>query len=121
MNYSNPVRQSLFTFQDCVENKPKAEAAAEALRKIYPGVVSTGVRILVPMPGHPVSPATLNQVTDDFRSLEKCVEDCDVMFLLMDTREARWLPTVMGAAQNKVIIRYLTFISHSDPELPSDY
>lgn len=42
MSYSNPVRQSLFQFEDCVKGgKPKAEAAAEAMKKIFPGVVRT--------------------------------------------------------------------------------
>ena len=35
--FSNPVRQSLFEFQDCLEGgKPKAAAAAEAVRRIFP-------------------------------------------------------------------------------------
>lgn len=42
VSYSNPVRQSLFVFEDCMQGgKPKAEAAAESLRKIFPGVVCT--------------------------------------------------------------------------------
>lgn len=41
VSYSNPVRQSLFTFEDCLDGgKPKAEAAANALKRIFPGVVS---------------------------------------------------------------------------------
>ena len=41
MSYSNPARQSLFQFDDCFNGgKPKAEAAAEQLKKIFPGVVS---------------------------------------------------------------------------------
>lgn len=37
--YSNPVRQWLFELQDCVGGgKPKAQAAAEALRRIFPSV-----------------------------------------------------------------------------------
>ena len=40
MSYSNPARQSLFQFDDCCNGgKPKAEAAAEQLKKIFPGVV----------------------------------------------------------------------------------
>jgi ubiquitin-like modifier-activating enzyme ATG7 len=39
ISYSNPVRQTLYTFQDSVENKPKAQTAADALKSIYPGMV----------------------------------------------------------------------------------
>ena len=40
MSYSNPVRQSLFTFHDCANGgKHKAVAAVEAMKLIFPGVV----------------------------------------------------------------------------------
>lgn len=39
VSFSNPVRQSLFVYEDCVKNKSKAEAAAERLKNIFPGVV----------------------------------------------------------------------------------
>ena len=40
VSYSNPVRQSLFVFEDSHKGgRWKCEAAAEALRKIFPGVV----------------------------------------------------------------------------------
>ena len=40
VSYSNPVRQSLFTFKDCANGgRPKALAAVETLKLIYPGVV----------------------------------------------------------------------------------
>jgi len=42
ISYSNPVRQTLFEFEDCKgSGQPKAETAAKALHKIFPGVVST--------------------------------------------------------------------------------
>lgn len=34
--------------------------------------------------------------------LDKLVDEHDVVYLLMDSRESRWLPTVMGAAKDKV-------------------
>ena len=44
VSYSNPVRQSLFTFEDSMNGgKPKAEAAAASLKLIFPGVVSYNV------------------------------------------------------------------------------
>lgn len=40
VSYSNPVRQSLFQFEQCLNGgQLKAESAAEALRKIFPGMV----------------------------------------------------------------------------------
>ncbi len=42
ISYSNPVRQPLYEFEDCLEGgKSKAMAAVERLTKIFPGVVST--------------------------------------------------------------------------------
>lgn len=41
VSFSNPVRQPLFDFEDSLNGgKPKAEAAAAALKRVYPGVVS---------------------------------------------------------------------------------
>lgn len=40
ISFSNPVRQTLFEFADCQDGgKPKAETAASALKRIFPGVV----------------------------------------------------------------------------------
>ena len=48
VSYSNPARQSLFAFEDCANGgKPKAETAAESLRKIFPGVVSLCILVSV--------------------------------------------------------------------------
>jgi ubiquitin-like modifier-activating enzyme ATG7 len=53
VSFSNPVRQPLFEFQDCLEGgKPKAACASAALKRIYPGLVSllipsTTTKILV--------------------------------------------------------------------------
>ena len=44
----------------------------------------------------------IESVKQDVRKLEELIDDHDVVFLLMDTRESRWLPTVISAAKNKV-------------------
>jgi ubiquitin-like modifier-activating enzyme ATG7 len=56
----------------------------------------------IPMPGHPIPPASTEQAKKDVERLETLFDEHDVVFLLMDSRESRWLPTVMGAAKGKV-------------------
>ena len=57
------VRQSLFNFEDCLAGgKPKAQAAADALTRIFPGVSAAGVQMCIPMPGHPIAAAEVPQV-----------------------------------------------------------
>lgn len=102
---SNPVRQSLYGFHDCLNGgKPKAEAAADSLRHILPGVEATGVRLTIPMPGHSVSESELTDVMRSCSQLHDLVDEHDVVFLLTDTRESRWLPTLLCASANKVAI-----------------
>lgn len=53
VSYSNPVRQSLYDFEDSTNGgKPKARAAAEKLKRIFPEIESTGYEMMIPMPGH---------------------------------------------------------------------
>ncbi|XP_063228802.1 ubiquitin-like modifier-activating enzyme ATG7 [Bacillus rossius redtenbacheri] len=114
VSYSNPVRQSLYTYRDCVkEHSSKAVIAAEALREINPGVVSEGITLTIPMPGHPIGPIkdpsggdTLGAaaVRADFDRLVELVGSHDVVFLLTDSREARWLPTALAASKDKLAI-----------------
>ena len=99
------MRQSLFTFNDCLSGgKHKAVAAADMLRTIYPGVNASAVDLSVPMPGHPISQSLRDSVHQDFLKLEELIKSHDVIYLLMDTRESRWLPTVMGAAHGKLVM-----------------
>ncbi|KAL4937157.1 hypothetical protein BDV06DRAFT_216097 [Aspergillus oleicola] len=103
VSFSNPVRQPLFNFADCLEGgAKKAYRAAQALSQIYPGVDSVGHVLAVPMAGHPVLDAEKTQA--EFEVLKKLIDDHDVIFLLMDTRESRWLPTVMGKAAGKIVM-----------------
>ena len=105
VSFSNPVRQSLFEFGDCLGGgKPKAEAAANALRRIFPGVDAEGVRMTIPMPGHPVPDADVARVLDDVSRLEDLIDAHDCVYLLTDTRESRWLPTLVCAAKGKLLI-----------------
>lgn len=103
VSYSNPVRQPLFEFDDCVDGgKPKAAQAAQMLKRIYPGVDSQGHSLSVPMLGHPFTDE--GRTKGDFEKLQSLIQEHDVIFLLMDTRESRWLPTVMGKAAGKIVM-----------------
>lgn len=103
VSYSNPVRQPLFEFDDCTNGgKPKAEAAANMLKRIYPGVEATGHSMSVPMLGHPFTDEARTKA--DLDKLKVLIDEHDVIFLLMDTRESRWLPTVMGKAAGKIVM-----------------
>lgn len=44
------------------------------------------------------------QVARDIAQLEALVDDHDVVFLLMDTRESRWLPTLLCAARGRLAL-----------------
>ncbi|XP_068172418.1 ubiquitin-like modifier-activating enzyme ATG7 isoform X1 [Antennarius striatus] len=107
ISYSNPVRQPLYEFEDCLGGgKSKAMAAVDRLTKIFPGVNAEGYNMSIPMPGHPVnfSQATLSQAQRDVEQLEKLISEHDAVFLLMDTRESRWLPTVIAASKRKLVV-----------------
>ncbi|WIA12692.1 hypothetical protein OEZ85_006333 [Tetradesmus obliquus] len=104
--FSNPVRQSLFSFEDCLGGgKPKAQAAADALRAIFPSVIAEGAELSIPMPGHPPANAQQEQqMQQATEQLAQLVERHDVIFLLTDTRESRWLPSLLAAAAGKLAI-----------------
>jgi ubiquitin-like modifier-activating enzyme ATG7 len=103
VSFSNPVRQPLFNFKDCLNGgAKKALRAAEMLEEIYPGVEALGHVMSVPMAGHPILDE--ESVRADFFKLRDLIEEHDVIFLLLDTRESRWLPTVMGKAAGKIVM-----------------
>lgn len=105
VSFSNPVRQPLFSFNDCIGGSTnKATRAAEALKEIYPGVEATGYNMTVPMAAHPFSKSEEPNVRRDYEKLRELFETHDAIFLLMDTRESRWLPTVMGKSMGKIVM-----------------
>jgi ubiquitin-like modifier-activating enzyme ATG7 len=103
VSFSNPVRQPLFNFADCLNGgAPKAYRAAQALTEIYPGVETAGHLLSVPMAGHPTVDEDATRA--DFEALQALIREHDAIFLLMDTRESRWLPTVIGKAAGKIVM-----------------
>lgn len=141
---SNPLRQSLYTLDDCLNGGDfKATAAVKSLKRIFPAVVicfipkaslckyqhlikihfsyfasvlsficqeGEGVVKAIPMPGHPVSIQEENSVLDDCRCLHDLILSHDAIFLLTDTRESRWLPTLLCANSNKVNLLDVIFL-----------
>ncbi|KAF2363455.1 THIF-type NAD/FAD binding fold [Trinorchestia longiramus] len=105
VSFSNPVRQSLYSFSDCLQGgELKAPAAARALKLIRPSVVSEGVVLTIPMPGHPPGHQQEHAALATLARLEQLIADHDVVFLLTDSRESRWLPALIGASLNKIVI-----------------
>ena len=97
VSHSNPVRQSLYTYEDAKKGgKPKAIQAAKMLKKIFPMMKTKGLHMEIPMPGHFIetkdTPENIKKTLD---ILEMEVKESDVVFLLTDSRESRWLMTVL--------------------------
>ncbi|XAR66561.1 Molybdopterin-synthase adenylyltransferase [Bertholletia excelsa] len=102
---SNPLRQSLYTLDDCLNGGIyKALAAVQSLKRIFPAVDAEGIVMAIPMPGHPVPGQEESGVLEDCRRLHDLIDSHDAIFLLTDTRESRWLPTLLCANANKITI-----------------
>ena len=58
------------------------------------------------MPGHAVgnNQEAIEAMLKDFDELENLIKEHDAIFLLTDSRESRWLPTVMSTVHNKVCL-----------------
>jgi len=100
VSYSNPARQSLYTVADASRGARKAETAAKALYGIAPGTAKapstfTGVDCTIPTPGRS------NYDDRDVDVIAQLIDAHDVVFVLTDTREARWLPTVLATASKR--------------------
>ena len=86
VNFSNPVRQSLFTHDDARQGKQKAERAFTRAKDVLPDLQGGYVSAEIPMPGHP---ASWNQ--DNVNKLKELVASHDVICMLTDSRETKHL------------------------------
>lgn len=103
VSYSNPPRQSLFRFEDCLGGgKSKSETAALRAKEIDPNAEVRGEAMTIPMLGHRIVDPEATRIT--IKRIQELVQEHNVLFLLTDSRESRWLPTVLGAAHNKIVI-----------------
>jgi ubiquitin-like modifier-activating enzyme ATG7 len=110
--YSNPVRQSLFAYEDAKQGKFKAVAAAEQVMRIFPDMTATAELLAIPMPGHAyrvtheAASSATDCLTDELARarLDQLVQNHDVVFNLTDSREARWFPTLLASTYGKPCI-----------------
>jgi ubiquitin-like modifier-activating enzyme ATG7 len=107
VSYSNPVRQSLYNFKDStrIEDNFKALIAAEKLKEIFPMADAKGYNLNIPLPGRTLIDDNAKQeYYKNLELLESLIKEHDIIFLLTDSRESRWYPTVIGKAYNKLVI-----------------
>ena len=55
--------------------------------------------------------SAIKQTREDVEKLDSLISSHDAIFLLLDTRESRWLPTVMAAAKKKVSVYGFSIIT----------
>ncbi|CAH0479024.1 unnamed protein product [Peronospora belbahrii] len=85
--------------------KPKGECAARALKRIFPLVNAQAVHLTIPMAGHALSsPQLIEDAKTGLETLEQLIASHDVVFLGTDSRESRWLPTVIATSQKKLLL-----------------
>lgn len=99
VNLNNPMRQCLFTLEDAEKKKNKAKAAVERLRYICPDIHAEGIDFEIPILGD--STLTPEQFLDSVNEIKSNIIDSDVVMLLTDNKESRWLPTVLVALVNR--------------------
>ena len=125
MSYSNPSRQCLFDFNDAKENKFKSVAAADQLLKKCPYITARGIVMNIPMPGHQFyttpNENDINKQKEKYgnstwvfedgaaeecpvTALDDLIRNHDCVFSLLDSREGRWLPTLLCSVHNTLMI-----------------
>lgn len=103
VSYSNPIRQSLYSANDCSKVSSKAVLSAEKIKQINPCALSEGHNVTILCPDHPIIDNM--QSVEDYELLIKLINEHDIIFTLTDDRESRWFPTIVTRnLPNKLII-----------------
>lgn len=72
---------------------------------------ANGVVMSIPVPGHSVpSQDEHDGVLEGYERLQDLIDSHDAVFLLTDTRESRWLPTLLCSHANKVGLFILLYM-----------
>lgn len=105
VSYSNPVRQSLYTYEDSINSLYKAEVAAINIKQIFPSINAQGIVLSIPHPGVSlINEHAEKTFLEECAKIENLIKEHDYVFLLTDSRESRWLPTMLSSYYNKPCI-----------------
>eukprot|EP00922_Rhytidocystis_sp_ex-Travisia-forbesii_P053248 GHVS01078962.1.p1 GENE.GHVS01078962.1~~GHVS01078962.1.p1 ORF type:complete len:1001 (-),score=169.82 GHVS01078962.1:490-3492(-) len=105
---SNPVRQHLYTHQDAASQggsgRLKAVAARDRLLEIRPDANCQAVCLDIPMPGHARYAADQDSTSleKSLMELDSLIGSHDIVLLLTDSRESRWLPSLLVNHRNRL-------------------
>lgn len=66
-------------------------------------VEAQGIKMRIPMPGHKlISEEAQKEAKEDFLKLKQLISEHDVIFLITDSRESRWLPSILATVAKKI-------------------
>ncbi|POM84037.1 ThiF family protein [Cryptosporidium meleagridis] len=99
VSLNNPMRQCLFTLEDAKNKKNKALAAVERLKYVCPDIHAEGVDFEIPILGD--STLSFETFLKSVNQTKDHIIDSDVVMLLTDNKESRWLPTVLTGLINR--------------------
>ena len=100
VRFSHTVKQCPYTYEGAKTwTKEKTGAAVERLREIDPNIVAAGYDL-----HHPIGETVRARTEQDLDKFVEVVQSHDVVFMLTDSKESRWLSTLLGTFCGKIVI-----------------
>lgn len=100
---SNLTRQCLYSWNDCSlhqgQSRFKAVVAAQTLKTINPAIDSQGIVFSIPMVNHEEE-----DVRERILQLCEWIDESDVIFLMTDLIDSKWLPAVLSCLSHSLCI-----------------